>query len=63
LAARLVVDNKPYYGSDSLGGLLGGHISIDRNGPECPCGNKGCLELYCSATAFREKIIEAHPES
>jgi glucokinase len=58
----LVVDNKPYSGSDSLGGLLGGHISIDRNGPECPCGNKGCLELYCSATALRKKIKASHPE-
>ncbi|MCX6151395.1 MAG: ROK family protein [Ignavibacteriales bacterium] len=56
----LVVDEKPYYGSDSLGGLLGGHISIDRNGPDCSCGNKGCLELYCSATALTKKIKEKH---
>jgi glucokinase len=62
LGCSLVIDNKPYTGSDSLGGLLGGHISIDRNGPECPCGNKGCLELYCSATAFRQRIIKKHPE-
>lgn len=58
----LVVDNKPYCGSDSLGGLLGGHISIDRNGLECVCGNKGCLELYCSATALIKKIKELHTE-
>lgn len=58
----LVADGKPYCGSDSLGGLLGGHISIDRNGPECSCGNKGCLELYCSATALIKKINERHPD-
>jgi len=52
----LVVDDKPYYGSDSSGGLLGGHISIDKNGPECSCGNIGCLELYCSATALADKV-------
>lgn len=52
----LVVDGKPYCGSDSLGGLLGGHISIDKNGPECSCGNRGCLELYCSATALIKKV-------
>ena len=57
----VVVDGKPFYGSDVLGGLLGGHISINRNGPECPCGNRGCLELYCSATAFAKRVIEAHP--
>lgn len=58
----VVVDGKPYYGSDPLGGLLGGHISIDRNGPECLCGNKGCLELYCSATALMKRISDAHPD-
>ncbi len=56
LGCSLVVDGEPYKGSDTLGGLLGGHISIDKNGPECPCGNKGCLELYCSATAFTQTV-------
>jgi glucokinase len=62
LGCALVKDREPYQGSDALGGLLGGHISIDRNGPECPCGNRGCLEGYCSATAFAQRIKEAHPE-
>ncbi len=29
-----------------------GHISINADGPQCPCGNVGCLELYASATAI-----------
>ncbi len=62
LGCSLVADDKPYQGSDPLGGLLGGHISIDRNGHECPCGNKGCLELYCSATAFSKIVQEEHSE-
>ncbi len=62
LGCSLVADGKPYHGADPLGGLLGGHISIDRNGSECPCGNKGCLELYCSATAFTQRVKEAHSE-
>lgn len=62
LGSALVKDGKPYEGSDSLGGILGGHISIDRNGPECACGNKGCLELYCSATALKERLLKALPE-
>ncbi|QSO50931.1 ROK family transcriptional regulator [Alicyclobacillus curvatus] len=28
-----------------------GHMTIDENGPECSCGNRGCLELYASETA------------
>jgi len=60
--SALVKDGKPYEGSDSLGGILGGHISIDKNGPECACGNRGCLELYCSATALKERILNELPE-
>ncbi len=43
-----------------------GHISIDVNGPECPCGNHGCLELYCSSFAFLaqvQKELPGHPKS
>ncbi|QFJ55885.1 ROK family transcriptional regulator [Pseudobutyrivibrio xylanivorans] len=39
-----------------------GHISIDVKGPACECGNKGCLELYCSANALLKKAEEILPE-
>ena len=39
-----------------------GHISIDFNGPKCECGNRGCLELYCSTMAFLKKAREEIPE-
>jgi len=29
-----------------------GHITVDHQGPRCPCGNYGCLEKYASATAM-----------
>jgi glucokinase len=25
-----------------------GHIVVEPDGPECPCGNRGCLEAFCS---------------
>lgn len=62
LGCASVINRKLYYSSDPLSGVLGGHLTIDRNGPECPCGNRGCLELYCSATALRKIISESHPE-
>ena len=43
LGCAAVINNELYYSSDPLSGVLGGHLSIDRNGPECPCGFKGCL--------------------
>lgn len=33
-----------------------GHISIDRCGPLCNCGNRGCLETFCSATALLARL-------
>jgi len=62
IGCSLVHGGKPYEGTDPLSGLLGGHITIDRNGPECPCGSRGCLELYCSATALKEEIRSRYPE-
>jgi glucokinase len=25
-----------------------GHVVVEEDGPECPCGNRGCLETLCS---------------
>ncbi len=33
-----------------------GHVSIDPEGPLCPCGNRGCLEMMASGTAIRRKM-------
>ncbi|MEA1910888.1 MAG: ROK family transcriptional regulator, partial [Spirochaetota bacterium] len=33
-----------------------GHISIDYNGRQCECGDKGCLEAYLSEPAVLEDI-------
>jgi glucokinase len=62
VGCAVVAHGRPYAGADPLGGILGGHLTIDRHGPECPCGNRGCLELYCSATAFAAGVAAAHPE-
>lgn len=36
-----------------------GHTSICYNGPVCSCGNRGCLENYCSSTSFTKMVNEA----
>ena len=30
----------------------GGHMSINFSGPLCPCGNRGCVEMYASGKAI-----------
>lgn len=45
----------------SLGGSAGelGHQSIDFNGPQCGCGNLGCLEVFASGPAIASYGIKA----
>ena len=62
VGCSVVAGGRPYRGGSQFGALLGGHLSIDRNGPPCPCGNRGCLELYCSATALHQQVLDGHPD-
>lgn len=43
---------RPGYG----GGFELGHITIDSNGPECVCGNRGCLGTVVSEIAILNRI-------
>jgi glucokinase len=60
-----VIDNSIYTGQ-SGSSLELGHMTIDINGRECPCGNRGCLERYASATALVETVkkdLKSFPDS
>lgn len=57
VGAGVILDGHIYHGSFGFAGELG-HVSIDYNGPQCECGNKGCLELYCSTLALLRKLQE-----
>jgi glucokinase len=47
----LVLDGRPYRGARGAGGEVG-HLTLDRDGPACPCGSRGCLERYVAAQAI-----------
>ncbi|MCC6375663.1 MAG: ROK family protein [Microbacteriaceae bacterium] len=51
LAAGVVIDGSLWRGSRGTAGEIG-HIPVDPNGPVCPCGQVGCLELFASGTAL-----------
>ena len=50
LAAGLVLDGELRRGFGGAAGEIG-HVPVDPTGPVCPCGQRGCLELYASGTA------------
>ncbi len=45
------------HGSNYTGGELG-HMTINFEGPLCACGNKGCLEAYCSSKHIIRRVKE-----
>jgi predicted NBD/HSP70 family sugar kinase len=49
----LVIDGDAYRGASSNVGEIG-HLVLDVNGPECECGNRGCLE----ALAAPRRVVE-----
>ena len=54
----VVVNNKLVLGFDGTAGELG-HIIVDPDGPQCGCGNHGCLETYSSGPAIASMGIKA----
>lgn len=50
LGGGIIANGELVQGAKGIAGHVG-HISIDPAGPPCPCGNRGCLELFASGTA------------
>jgi predicted NBD/HSP70 family sugar kinase len=48
LGSALIIDGKIYCGSSHMAGEIG-HVVVDKNGPECACGNIGCLQMFMSS--------------
>jgi glucokinase len=46
----IILNGKIFDGAAGMAGEAG-HATIYPDGPLCPCGNHGCLEMYASATA------------
>ena len=48
IGGAIILDGKLWTGSSGFAGEVG-HITIDTEGAECLCGNRGCLETVASA--------------
>jgi glucokinase len=48
----IILDGKLWRGADGSAGEIG-HTTVEPfSGPTCKCGNRGCLEVFASATAM-----------
>ncbi len=57
LGSGFVANGELIYGHDGFAGEFG-HVCAERNGRECGCGRRGCLETYVSATGIKRTVFE-----
>jgi len=58
IGAGIISQGQIYRGASGCAGDIG-HISIDKSGPLCRCGNKGCLEALAGGPALAERSLNA----
>ena len=65
IGSGIIINNKIWNGHHGIGAELG-HMILELDGIPCNCGNSGCVEQYCSATAIirmaRQQVL-VHPDS
>ncbi|HJW83601.1 MAG TPA: ROK family transcriptional regulator [Anaerolineae bacterium] len=61
LGGGLVIDGKLYGGMGGFAGEIG-HMTLEPNGPQCKCGNRGCWETLIGPTAIIQKARQAASE-
>ena len=58
VGAGIIHNGKIFHGSNGMAGEVG-HMSIEMDGEECPCGRRGCWERYASANALKRQTAQA----
>ncbi|WP_112182777.1 MULTISPECIES: ROK family transcriptional regulator [Paraliobacillus] len=58
VGAGITINGKLYHGEFSIAGEIG-HMTVDLNGKQCECGNRGCLQTVISGPAIAERTTEA----
>jgi glucokinase len=56
IGGGIIIDGKIYRGHNFVAGEIG-HMLVQKNGPKCGCGKKGCFEALASRTAIVNNII------
>lgn len=61
LGGAIITDRHIHQGSTMHSGTLE-HMCVNPDGPLCYCGNRGCLETYCSADALEQASCMPIPD-
>lgn len=65
LGGGIIINGRPWSGAHGVGSEIG-HMTLAVDGVPCTCGNDGCVERYCSATAIirmARQAVQGYPDS
>jgi predicted NBD/HSP70 family sugar kinase len=62
IGAGLVINGAIFHGQNGIAGEIA-HVSIDASGPECVCGQRGCLVLLAGSGALIQRALATDPLS
>jgi glucokinase len=57
IGGGIVIENRLWRGVNNVAAEIG-HMVIQMDGPQCNCGNRGCVEVYASATGMVRRFKE-----
>jgi predicted NBD/HSP70 family sugar kinase len=60
IGVGLLLNGQLVHGGAAMAGEFG-HLTLDEDGPECPCGKRGCWERYASNSAALRFYAERAP--
>lgn len=55
----IILNNRIWHGNNGMAGEAG-HLTVEPDGMACPCGSRGCVELFASATGVVRMAKEAN---
>jgi glucokinase len=55
----IILNDRIWHGNTGMAGEAG-HLMVEPDGMACPCGSRGCVELYASATGVVRMAKEAN---
>lgn len=56
IGTAALIDGQLLRGVHDHAGILGGHVTVDLDGPLCNCGNVGCAEAVASTWALQRDV-------
>ncbi len=62
IGVGLLLNGQLVHGGNSMAGEFG-HVTLDEQGPPCPCGKRGCWERYASNSAAIQHYLATRGRS